>query len=291
METERSPIDFLAIGHVTRDVVGKGYVFGGGVTYSALTAARLGLRVGVVTSTGKEPDLELLLQGIQMVNIPADSTTTFRNDYEGDRRCQHILARALPVTPEDIPSAWLSAPLVHLCPVAQEVDPVIIHSFAGITIVGASGQGWMRGWDVEGRVTFEPWAGARQVLPFVKVFFISEEDVAGCGSLLEEYSEIVECLAVTMGNQGARVHYGGLCRHIPPFPIRQVDPTGAGDAFAAAFLVNLKDSKDPFQSGLFANCVASFVVEQMGTEGIPVLSQVQDRLTTFSISISPYLIC
>ena len=46
------PVDYLIIGHITRDLTPDGPHLGGTVTYSALMAQALGLRVGIVTSRG-----------------------------------------------------------------------------------------------------------------------------------------------------------------------------------------------------------------------------------------------
>jgi sugar/nucleoside kinase (ribokinase family) len=50
-----------------------------------------------------------------------------------------------------------------------------------------------------------------------------------------------------------------------------VDPTGAGDVFAAALLCHLYRHGDPREAVNFANYVASFSVGQVGVEGIPRL--------------------
>lgn len=57
-----------------------------------------------------------------------------------------------------------------------------------------------------------------------------------------------------------------------------MDPTRAGDVFAAAFLVEYCRSGDPLASARFAGCAASFCVEAQGTAGIPPLAQVEEKL-------------
>ncbi len=43
-------LDYLVVGHVTEDITPQGVMLGGGVTYSALTAKAMGLKVGIITS-------------------------------------------------------------------------------------------------------------------------------------------------------------------------------------------------------------------------------------------------
>ncbi|MBV9708190.1 MAG: ribokinase, partial [Chloroflexi bacterium] len=50
------------------------------------------------------------------------------------------------------------------------------------------------------------------------------------------------------------------------------------DVFAAAFLIHLYWHRDAEQAMNFANCVASFSIEQQGIQGIPTLEMVQARL-------------
>jgi hypothetical protein len=63
------PVDYLAIGHLAVDITPDGNQLGGSVAYAALTARSLGLRVGIVTSVGKDAPLEPL-EGIHIVSTP-----------------------------------------------------------------------------------------------------------------------------------------------------------------------------------------------------------------------------
>jgi hypothetical protein len=51
------PINYLIIGHLTRDLTPSGPRIGGTAAYAGLTANALGLRVGIVTSWGAEVPL------------------------------------------------------------------------------------------------------------------------------------------------------------------------------------------------------------------------------------------
>jgi hypothetical protein len=52
--TPLEPINYLIIGHLTRDLTPDGPRLGGTAAYAGLTASALGLRVGIVTSWGAE---------------------------------------------------------------------------------------------------------------------------------------------------------------------------------------------------------------------------------------------
>jgi sugar/nucleoside kinase (ribokinase family) len=68
---------------------------------------------------------------------------------------------------------------------------------------------------------------------------------------------------------------------MPAYPAGEVDATGAGDVFAAAYLVRLHETDDPLSAGLFASCAASISIEAPGLEGIPTRLQVEERLKRY----------
>jgi 1D-myo-inositol 3-kinase len=88
----------------------------------------------------------------------------------------------------------------------------------------------------------------------------------------------VDIIAVTHAERGATVYHAGEPCRYPPRPAKQTDPTGAGDVFAAAFLVRLAETGDPCQAAPFANTVASFSIEGPGVSGIPPRQQVDAYL-------------
>jgi len=269
--------DFLVIGHITKDLLEEGFTIGGTVTYSSLTARNLGLRTGIVTSAAPDLDGAEVLAGIDVLRLPSPVTTTFQNLYPDGMRVQFIRAVASEIRPQDIPPAWRQARIVHLGPLAQELTSDMVEIFEG-SLIGVTPQGWMRRWDEEGRVYPKVWEGAAEVLARADVLVFSEEDVARDEEIIAAYARLARIMVVTRSRQGADLYYRGERRHFPAFVAREVDPTGAGDVFAAAFLVRLHETGDPCEATHFANCVASFCVEAPGIHGIPTREQVEERL-------------
>jgi len=56
---------------------------------------------------------------------------------------------------------------------------------------------------------------------------------------------------------------------IAPRIASEVDPTGAGDIFATAFIIRMQETGNPVESARFANVTASYGVEHLGIDGIP----------------------
>jgi sugar/nucleoside kinase (ribokinase family) len=260
-------LDYLVVGHVTRDLIDGGFTFGGTVSYAARTALALGCRVGVVTSANADLDLGQVLSDVRVARFPASATTTFENIYTADGRRQVLRGVANLLVPEMVPSQW-KATIAHLGPVARECDPTLVHAF-GDAFVGVTPQGWMRQWDEAGRVSRRRWEEAEQLLARADAVVLSEEDVYGDESLIAQYATQARLLVVTRGAKGCTVYTHGRVRSFPAPSVREVDPTGAGDIFAAAFFVGLQRSGDSAVAACFANCIASCSVARTGLDGAP----------------------
>lgn len=269
------PPDFLAIGHVAKDLTHDGYVLGGAVTFAALTAKALGLSPAVVTSCGPDIDPHAALPDIPMRVVASHETTTFVNLYERGRRRQSIQGVGGKLSVSDVPPEWRQTPVVLLGPLAQELDDSIAGAFPRQT-VGASIQGWLRSWDDEGVVSPYRWSGAG-VLPALAVAVFSDDDSPEPDQIAS-WTQLCPVVIHTHGSQGCSVYLEGQKHFLPAFPANEVDPTGAGDVFAAAYLIRFHESGDPLDAARFASAAASFCVEAEGTLGIPARDDVEDRL-------------
>ncbi len=275
--------DLVVVGHVCQDILpGGGLGLGGSVSYAATTAQRLGRRVGVVTSAGPDLDVAQALPGVEIVCRQAAATTIFENIYLDGRRTQILHQRAEVITCEQIPPAWRCAPVVYLGSIDQEIDPGVFHCFADETLLGVMPQGFFRQWDEQGRVYFAEWKPPEAVLRRINVLVISELDVPDPDGSVRDWGRFIETIVVTRAERGATVYRGGEACQYPARPAHEVDPTGAGDVFSAAFLVRLAETGDPCQAARFANVVASFSVEGPGVQGIPWRWQVEAYLNAIT---------
>lgn len=266
--------DYLVIGHVTRDIYNGGYKIGGTVTFSALTARNLGYRAGIVTSYGPDIDLTGLPAEILVASRPSAASTTFENIYQDGHRRQFTWSQAHLLTRSDVPEEWKASPIVHLGPIAQEIDLAVTGCFAN-ALLGLTPQGWMRAWDEHGRVHPKVWEPPDALLQRADAVILSEEDVGGDLERVRGYADRTRLLVLTGGWKGSTVYYGGQVRAFPAPQVRERDPTGAGDIFAAAFLTALHSTRDPWLSAQFANCVAAHSVERSGLDSIPTREEIE----------------
>ena len=271
-----TPVDYLIIGHVACDLTPAGPRLGGTVAYSALTARALGLRAGVVTAWGGEMPLDGL-DGIQVVNSAVEHSTTFENIYTPAGRYQFIHHLAPDLHYEDIPTIWRDAPIVHVGPIAGEARSLVDGKFSA-SMLGLTPQGWLRAWDADGRIHPGAWPEALPSLAKANAAVLSIEDVGGDEELIEAMANTCRVLAVTEGAAGARLYWNGDIRRFRSLLVKEVDPTGAGDIFAAAFFWRLSVTRDPWAAASFATHLASFSVTRFGLDGIPSKEEIQSCL-------------
>jgi pfkB family carbohydrate kinase len=260
------PVDYLAIGHVAHDITPEGYRLGGTAAYSALTAQALGLRVGILTSHGPETSLEDL-GDIPVHSLPSSQSTTFENIYTKNGRIQYLRAQATRLDLSYIPEVWRSASIIHLGPIADEVDAVLPDGLSP-SLLGLTPQGWMRQWDSEGRVSRREWPNADAALARADAVVISREDVNGDDELIEHMAHQARLLVVTESAAGSVLYWNGDRRRFRAPVVTEVDATGAGDVFAAAFFYRLLNTRDPWEATRFATMLASCSVTRPGLEGI-----------------------
>jgi len=270
------PVDYLVIGHVTGDVTPHGLRPGGTAAFSALTARVLGLRVGIVTAVSGSTSLELLA-GTTVVSTPSEHTTTFENVYIGGERRQTLLHQAAMISFENVPEVWRAAPIIHLGPVARELSDVL-PEYLSPTLLGVTPQGWMRMWDGGGHVSPCKWDSAEAFLPRAGAVVISREDVGGDEELIEAMAHQTRVLAVTDGEEGSVLFWNGDRRRFNAPRIPEVDATGAGDIFAAAFFIRLFTTRDPWEAARFATQLAARSVARVGLDGIPTQKEVEECL-------------
>jgi 1D-myo-inositol 3-kinase len=273
--------DFLVVGHLVGDKVPEGYRLGGTAAYASLTAHRLGLRTAILTRVAADLDLSGLPPDIEVHRLPSPQTTVFENTYSGGHRTQYLWAKAGPIAAADVPQELRGARIVLLGPVVAEVEEEVARCFPQ-SLVAVGAQGWLRTFAADGRVgqlsprRWQP----RLLLRHCQALFVSEEDLppAQTEETLARWTAQVPILFFTLGYRGSRLWSGGRWQNVPAFRAREVDPTGAGDVFAAAFLARYLETDDIAQASLFAAAAAAVSVEAAGTASVPTRAEVEERL-------------
>lgn len=88
-----------------------------------------------------------------------------------------------------------------------------------------------------------------------------------------------DLIVVKRGAKGSIIASNNGVKEIKAFDVNNVDPTGAGDTFNAAFLFAHMNNLSPYNSALFANAAAALSTTKMGPmEGCPILDEIKEFL-------------
>lgn len=257
---------YLVIGHVTEDLTPEGPRLGGTVAYAGVTAHALGLDVGIVTAAADACELGALRE-VAVCRVRSAETTQFENRYTDKGRTQLLRARAASLSIEAVPAEWRDASIVHLAPVAGELDPDMTTSFFHARLA-LTPQGWMRSWDAEGLVSRAHWDRAGASLAVAWATVVSLEDIGGDWALAEQWGRDANALAVTQGEMGATVFWRGRRQSFRAPKVEVVDLTGAGDVFAGCFFTRFYQTGDAWDAARQAVLLASESVTAPGMTAI-----------------------
>lgn len=280
-ETDGGPDSrrLLVVGHLTEDLTPDGPRLGGAAAFAGLLAQRFGRRVTILTATDASFPYLDVLAGIRVCRVPSPERTRFENRYltNGSRE-QTISSRAAVIPEGAIRRAVEELPsgsAVLYCPVADEIGgagPLPRPQGPGVR-AGAVAQGLLRSWDAVGRVSIRWSEKAFARLGGLDFVSLSETEHPENGELA------IPFVTVTRGCRGAVLHRTGLpATAIAAVPGVEVDPTGAGDVFAAALFVGLWTGVPAEDAARLAAAAAAISVESPGTAGIPTLEAATARL-------------
>ncbi len=279
--------------------------FGGDTSNFIVAAARLGASAGYVTRVGGDEFgrsfLELWLrEGVDASRVVVEpegfTAVYFISLKEGgghDFTYYRAGSAASRLCPEDVDPAYLAgAMLFHTSGISQAISESS-RAAVGAAIDRARAGGALVSYDANIRPKLWPLSVARaaveSVVPRADVVFISTEDAAHLygDEPVEEVALRFACagprlVVVKMGAGGcAVVSAEGAAVTIPAWKVDVLDATGAGDAFAAAFLVEWLRGATPKRAALFANAVGAITATGLGAVApIPTRQRAEAFLAT-----------
>jgi len=299
MENNRTRKRILTIGNPVYDrintpvLVREDRVLSGCSTNASLAVTKLGEAAVLVGTVG--PDFETRLThdlarwGIESHLFASEETGGFQLIYDerGDRDLDVLgIADPIPV----YQNGAETYDFVLLGPILGEISPKLVRSLRGEIRAPfmLDPQGLLRRIK-DGRVThfcsdeFVEIAGlttivkANELEGRVVTGIDPRVDPAGCVMALHAYG--CEIAIVTLAEAGSILYDGERLVTIPAYRTQAVDPTGAGDTYAAGFMVRyLETPEDLLSCGCFASSVASVMVENSGPE-FPLTRGEADRRT------------
>ena len=297
-----APPAVVVVGSAARDLAdddSRGWRLGGGVSYSALTTARLGLATGAIIGVDSEAadasEIDLLREaGVDVHLVPLAHGPVFVNIERPEGRYQLCEDRSDPVRVDAVPAAWRDAPGWILAPVAAELPPDWAELPGSAAFVAVGWQGLLRDL-VPGEPTHHVPPGPDPIIRRADLVGLSRDDIERDVELADLYRLLRRgaSLAVTHGDQGGLIVHGAHgtadaeleLRHYPAVRShRPVDPTGAGDVFLAALAAARIEPRlvgGRIRQGfdlLLAAAAASLVLEGPGMLGVPERDAVRARM-------------
>ena len=311
---QRPATTCVAVGHVTHDWYpdggggGQGRALPGGCAYYAVQVWKhLGSCARLVTSVGRNFAFCGALEGVSLAGRGGLRTTAFYNHYpHGAPRQQWVRAQAPRIQPTWAPASFLEAEVVFLAPVLGEVSFTqwVWRARSRGRLLGVGLQGFLKGVEARGaagaierrgareperragRVVGCPGAFPGRALELADVVFLSQEDLQeGPPAMMETLRSAVPVVVKTLGRKGAAVYAEGRTFHVGIYETSEVvDPTGAGDTFAAAFLLALSWGATPMAAARLGSAASSIIIEGQGAEACHRLQEAFERYGSVSTS-------
>lgn len=265
---------------------------GGKGANQAVAAARLGADVAFVARVGNDTFGLQAVQAYQAdgidtsyvqkdVNLPTGTAAILVDDQA--ENCIIVVGGAnQALTTQDIQNASLAieqADLV-LCqletPVQASIEAFRIARAAGVTTVLTPAP--------VASVTEELLSlcdvcvpNMTEIAALVNRSVESRDDAELAANLLRQRG--VQRVVLTMGKEGALVVDEAGATFIPPYQVKAIDTTGAGDVFTAALAVSLAEGLDICDAARRASLVAAISVTRRGTQtSFPTLNEVNSSV-------------
>ncbi len=231
--------------------------------------------------TGMHPDFDQrALEGLDVRATPVGDLPRYANSYDAaGNRTQLLLAGGEPLAlvphlaPGERPDAVLFAPAYHEF---RKAPLRFRESLTGIALQGA-----LRAVGAGQRVIPHP-EPLRVAANFARpgwIAFFSDEDTPDAEGLARYLAARRTLAILTRGHNGATLfELDGTAQHWPALPATPVDPTGAGDCFAAAFMVRLAETDDLALAMRFALAAGALAVEGSGIAGLPTREAIEARM-------------
>ena len=275
-----SPVfDIAFVGHYTQDTIvypnATRVVDGGAYFYGANVAARMGLRVAVVTRLARQDwgaveKLERL--GVTMLAHATPSSTCLRLIYPTanlDERTIEQTSWAGPFTVDDVAGVQARAYAIVASSVRGEMPTEVVEALAARgAIIALDVQGFIRVLH-NGALTLDDWPGKEAVLRRVTVLktdaveaklLTGESDRRAAAQRLAEYGPR-EVLLTHSG--GVLVYHDGNWHEAPLVPQEIKGRSGRGDTCTAAYLAR-RLTAAPAEAVVWAAAVTSLKLQEEG---------------------------
>ena len=248
-------VELVVLGHVSIDTIvfpdGRRIEMPGGAAAAVATSAALvGAKVGLVTKVGEDFPKEWLERLAQYVDIrgvqilPGKTIhiwVIYGEDGSVESPVEMGVAERMGETP--IPEDYLKAKIFHVAPIPPEEQLKVLKRLEGKKVSLDFNPTYYGDYRRKPNLVKELVSMSYAVFPNEREarLITGLDDVRKAAE--ELYSWGAELVVVTRGERGVLI-YDGDFHEFPALPVEgEIDPTGAGDAFAGGFLTGLVKGK------------------------------------------------
>ena len=252
------------IGNIALDTIDGGRPRVGGAPYHAARALRLLGGGSRIVARSAESDRRTLVGplaalGVPWTWLPAPSTTTFDIRYDGEEREMSIGNPGSPWTLDDAQAVGRAGWVQVGGLTRADFPPDVLAALGRNRRLALDGQALVRP-AVAGPLVLDPDFDPA-VLRHVTALKLNEEEVEALGGEEQVTALGVPELLLTHGSTGALLISRGVRERIPVRRIDTDDPTGAGDAFLAAYAWSRGAGHSPASAARHAATTAARVLE------------------------------
>jgi 1D-myo-inositol 3-kinase len=244
------------VGSLSRDVVGGAPGRVGGAVYYATRALVAVAADARVAARCTEADRETLLAPLEALGLPvawrpAAAATSFAFHYVDEHRVMDVASIGDPWTPADV-TGWVGDALgeamwIHVGALLRSDFPretLTALAYGGRRLL-VDGQGLVRRARVGPLELEAPPADLLEPVSILKLGEREAQVLAGGTDVASLRALGVPEVLLTLGSRGSLVVTDTEAEHIPTRPLVDVDPTGAGDVLAAAYLAARAAGSEP----------------------------------------------
>ena len=277
--TQPASFDIAFIGHYTKDTIVYPHytriVDGGAYFFGANVAARMGLRVAVVTRLAREDwgaveKLERL--GVTMFTRATPTSTQLRLIYPTDNldeRTIEMTSSAGPFSVQDVAEAQARAYAIVASSVRGEVPAEVVETLAARgAVLALDVQGFIRVLR-NGTLKHDDWPDKETVLRHVTVLktnaveaklLTGESDRRAAARRLAGYGPRE---VLVTNSSGVLLYHGGTFDEVPLVPRELRGRSGRGDTCTGAYL-SKRLTTSPTEALIWAAAVTSLKLEEEG---------------------------
>ena len=253
---------------------------GGEAVNESMAAAKLGVKTGILTSLGKDEAGDMIVAALQRCGVdtgliirsaqhPTPVTTMFVRD-DGTRKSVTNSAHRYNFHPEQYAGSFSGAKALLLGSLfrAPFDDPDIIH--AVLQAAKAAGQTVFADTKLPNfrRLSLDDLAGSLDLIDYITPnedeakYYSGKQDPEAMADIFLDYG--IRNVVIKLGGKGCFFKNTQISLWLPPYKIKAVDATGAGDNFLAGFASEILRGSTPQEALTFANACGAICTTAVG---------------------------